>query len=108
MMATTNSDAARNGPARGENSSAARGLAARAVPPSWIASARWLILAVLLIAQAASAQTTAAPGERMKDYYRRLYVEGRKRNVTETNSVEAAWHFARACFDWADLTTTDA
>ena len=33
----------------------------------------------------------------------RLYREARARWQRETNNAEAAWQFARACFDWADF-----
>ena len=61
----------------------------------------WLCLG--LVCPAALGQTTADPGERLTRYYRELYTESKKRFETETNSVEAAWTFAQACFDWADL-----
>jgi hypothetical protein len=37
----------------------------------------------------------------------RLYDEAKARWLKETNSPEAAWHFGRACYDWADHATND-
>lgn len=51
-----------------------------------------------------STNVTETTGQR----FERLYSETRRRWQRETNSDEAAWHFARACFDWADIATNDA
>jgi tetratricopeptide (TPR) repeat protein len=34
---------------------------------------------------------------------KKAYVEASNKLQSETNSVEAAWEFGRACFDWADF-----
>jgi Tetratricopeptide repeat len=38
----------------------------------------------------------------------KTYDAARTRYSNETNNLELAWRFARACFDWADYATTDA
>lgn len=39
---------------------------------------------------------------------KRNFEEVRERFLVETNSPETAWHFARACFDLADIATVNA
>lgn len=71
-----------------------------------------LCLALLTIPPVHGAQpTNPAPGtsispapETFPQRYQRLYREARARWQQETNSEEAAWQFARACFDWGDFT----
>jgi tetratricopeptide (TPR) repeat protein len=50
-------------------------------------------------AMAETSQTNAAVLELKKNFK-----EMHQRYLTETNDVETAWHFARACYDMADLT----
>jgi len=51
----------------------------------------------------AAAGTT--PGS---DPARRAYLETRERYLSDTNQIEAAWQFARACFDWGDFSENDS
>jgi tetratricopeptide (TPR) repeat protein len=74
----------------------------------------WCVAAILIACVLAPTgvnrlhgQTTVAPGEHLTRYYRELYDEGKKRCAQETNSVEVAWMFAQACFDWAEFATND-
>lgn len=39
---------------------------------------------------------------------RKAFLTARARFQRETNSVEAPWHFGRACFDWAEFAENDA
>ena len=52
---------------------------------------------------AETSQTNAAVLE-LKKNFREMH----QRFLTETNDVETAWHFARACYDMADLTRNNA
>src|ERR1051325_6954299 len=51
--------------------------------------------------------TSAPPAEIASNRVHRLYVETRHRWQEQTNGAEAAWGFARACFDRADFATND-
>ena len=74
----------------------------------------WLLCSLLLCVAAACgaraaepAGTTPSPAA-VASRVHRLYLESQHRWQQKTNSAEAAWRFARACFDWADLALDDA
>lgn len=72
------------------------------------AAARCLGMAGLFLAMAGQAmaqtsETNAAVLELKKNFQ-----EMHQRFLTETNDVETAWHFARACYDMADLAPPNA
>jgi tetratricopeptide (TPR) repeat protein len=50
----------------------------------------------------------AATGTNFVARAEELFRQARQRYQTETNDSEAAWQFARACFDYADLATNKA
>ena len=60
-----------------------------------------LVLAGAVLAQ--SAPTNSTPATRAEAIYR----QARQEQPTQTTSAEAAWQFARACFDWAEFATND-
>ncbi len=51
--------------------------------------------------------TSPPPGQAVSNRVHRLYLESRHRWREQTNNAEAAWRFARACFDRADFATND-
>ena len=57
----------------------------------------------LLCANLSTVRAAEAPAARAE----RLYREARQRCQREPQSVEAAWQFAGACFDWAEFATRD-
>jgi hypothetical protein len=67
-------------------------------------------LALLLLGYRAPAQVDPrVPGTpEFASQAEKVYLAARTRFNTETNNPEAAWRFARACFDWADFVPTDA
>jgi tetratricopeptide (TPR) repeat protein len=60
----------------------------------------WPLLHGTSFAQTAARESAAAR-------YQRLYEEARKCWLAQSNSVEPAWKFAAACFDWAELASSD-
>jgi len=84
----------------------------QALTPAW---RRWSAapLLLLLLIQFWFAPATFAQSSlsgRMTDEARaeRIYFQARARLAHATNSPEAAWQFARACFDWAEFATGNA
>jgi hypothetical protein len=71
---------------------------------SWQGMFIWIQLAVFLAGFAASAQSTNPPGPgEFAIRAKREFVEARSRYQTNSNDVEAAWLFARACFDLGEF-----
>lgn len=74
---------------------------------------RSLVLGVSVIAAASIPQASlraaerSAPAVSSSARFEHRYRETFSRWQKETNNAETAWHFARACFDWADFATND-
>src|SRR5689334_8098527 len=78
---------------------------------AWSSSGVWSLVFGVFLATApvprSSAQNTSSaetPSQRVS----RLYTESKQNWQRHSNDVEAACQFARACFDWADVATSDA
>ncbi|HEY2951390.1 MAG TPA: hypothetical protein VGK40_02340 [Verrucomicrobiae bacterium] len=69
--------------------------------PALFRAALTLTLLGATLFPADAAETPAVRAER-------LYREARQRCQSEPESAEAAWQFARACFDWAEFAPNDA
>ena len=61
-------------------------------------------LALTLLGATHATHAAEAPAVRAE----RLYREARQRCQKEPQNTEAAWQFARACFDWAEFATNDS
>jgi hypothetical protein len=68
----------------------------------------WLFIASLVIGHWAFGCTAAAGAESHSARFHRVYLQAQARWRQQTNDAEAAWPFAKACFDWADFATNDA
>jgi len=109
MFATTNSRVGRRThgrPAPGRKTECFAGV--RLWP--WILLAGWLGMSSGFLPARAAATATGAEmtqTNRMEFSVRaeKLFQEARRRYQSDTNHVEAAWQFARACFDYADFAT---
>jgi tetratricopeptide (TPR) repeat protein len=87
-----------------------RGVSARRlVSPPQRAVRFWVTVAAgLASAFSASAQSRLPVAEPAAVRVERAYVQCRTRMRTNPTNTEAAWQFARACFDWADFATNNA
>ncbi len=65
--------------------------------------ALWLFLASTTLLQAAEPEKTPSFAELAE----KRYLTARAAQQKDPADVEMAWHFARACFDWADLAPND-
>ena len=88
------------------------GRAAKPVSPkvadlSGLVTAALLYLALLLTASGAlgAGPTGARPAAAMRA--EKLFLTNRVRFQNDRSNVEAAWKFARACFDWAEVATSN-
>src|SRR2546426_2472233 len=69
----------------------------------------WGLLAGSVAAATLAGQNSLPPAssEAASNRLHHVYLASRQRWERETNSAEAAWQFARACFDRADFATND-
>lgn len=63
----------------------------------------WFAFGSIPVIAQSKVTETSSPTARLQ----RLYLEAQGRWQTNTNEVEIAWSFGRACFQWADLATND-
>ncbi len=67
----------------------------------------WLVLLAFCAGHTRSVATEGNGGSAASEFALRAYAEARERFQRDTNDVEAAWQFARTCFDWADYSRND-
>jgi len=66
------------------------------------------LLGAALVQSSFAQNQAATPAEAFSNRVYRLYIESKQNWQGNGTNAEAAWQFARACFDWADYATTDA
>lgn len=71
-------------------------------------SMRWLaVLSVAGVLACVASGTNAVDSAAFRARAERLYSAAGERHVRESADSSAGWHFARACYDWADFATND-
>jgi hypothetical protein len=90
----------------------ATSICARHIPPACVVFLQFLCLLTLAtrIGFAAPAPSDALnlKMEAMTARAQKKYVAAQKEHLAQPGNVEAAWHFARACFDRAEFATNNA
>lgn len=69
----------------------------------------WTIVLVCLPSLAEADTTTNQPADnaRYAQHAEKAFTEAKSKFETQTNNPEAEWEFGRACYDWADYSTSD-
>src|SRR5690349_6743691 len=68
----------------------------------------WLLVSALVVGHSpSSVAQSATAAESHSNRFHRVYVEAKSHSRKLTNDAEAAWQYARACFDRADFTAND-
>src|SRR5262245_44586238 len=76
--------------------------------PSWPICLFWCILALRGFDADGAEGASAFADQMASNRVHRLYLESHHHWQDQTNSAQAAWQFARACFDRADFTVNDS